>query len=386
MKVLKVKRALFLFLLYYSPWANIINLRISPIFVYLPFGIVLTLLIILNFFFPSKLKKSDDKMILHHACYFIFLFALIAYYLFLGWFSPYFLFFNLFAFLLLVIPLIYDIRQIMIDDVLKFANYIIALIATSIVIDYILLENGLLTYQPMYKADAHSYFTRPFGLFGQPSINSSLLCFFFLIKKYLSSIYYNGKSDKKWFLLVLLGVVLQGSGSGFISFFIMLMPIVIPFFHRIKYIVLILFICVAYYLIVSEAIDKLSLSYLILLYDYGILVWHSFAEKVNSITDILFGLPYGINDIEIDYGPLFYISHMGILLFIGFSISLTILFFKVKNRFFRSAIILIAISNLHYPAMFYVVMHVFWPLIFFMADNRLSSYITERVSKYYADK
>lgn len=385
MKILQVKRGFFLFLLYYTPWANIVNLRISPMLVYLPFGLVFISLGILNFCAPSKLKHSDSKIIVHNSLYFMSLFVLMAYYLFTQWFSPFFLFFNLFAFLLLLIPLIYGMRQISIDDISRFIDYIISLVVLSIVIDYILLKNGLLIYQPMYNAEAYSYFTRPFGLFGQPSVNSSLLCFFFLIKRYLSTTYYNNKSDVKWFLLVLLGVVLQGSGSGFISFFIMLIPIVVPFFQRIKYIILILFIYTVYYLVILETIDKISLSYLVSLYDYGMLVWDSYVDKVISITDVLFGLPNGMNDIAIDYGPLFYISHMGILLFMGFSVSLMVLYFKVKNRFFRSAVMLIAIANLHYPVMFYIVMHVFWPFMFFMAEGKLPLHLSKRVPKYGTD-
>jgi len=271
-------------------------------------------------------------------------------------------------------------KQFSIEDMSKFINYLMVLIVISITIDYILLEVGLLVYQPMYNAESYSYFTRPFGLFGQPSVNSSILCFLYLVKRYLSTTYYNNRSDKKWFLLVLLGVILQGSGSGFVAFAIMLISIVIPSFRQIKYIVLILFICIGYYLVISEVIDKISLSYLIALYDYGIFVWHSYIDRVTSVVDVLFGLPENINDIAIDYGPLFYISHMGILLFIGFTVSLGILYFRVKNRFFRSAVALIAISNLHYPVMFYIVMHVFWPLMFWVAENRFPSHTSKKLS------
>lgn len=370
MKLLQIERRLFIFLLYYAPWANIVNLRISPAFAYLPFVFVFISLGVINLFVPSKLKHSDTKLIVNNSIYFMLLFVQIAFYIFTQSFNSYFLFFNLFAFLLLSLLFLFDMRLFSIDDVSKYASYLVVIIVLSIVIDYILIEFGVLVYQPMYRAEAYSYLTRPFGIFGQPSVNSSILCFLFLIKRYLSTTYYNNRSDKKYFLLVLIGVFLQGSGSGFVSFVIMLIPIVIPFFRRIKYIVLFLFIYLLYYLVIMEVVDKISISYLLFLYDYGLIVWHSYTDKIVSVNDVLFGLPEKVNDITIDYGPLFYVSHMGILLFVGFTITLGILYFKVKNRFFRSAVLLIALSNLHYPVMFYTMMHVFWPLIFFMAESK----------------
>lgn len=99
MRVFQAKKKLFIFLLYYAPWANIVNLRISSILAYLPFVFVFALLGIITLLAPSKFKHYDTKIIVHNSLYFILLFVQMAFYLFTLSFDAFFLFFNLFAFL-----------------------------------------------------------------------------------------------------------------------------------------------------------------------------------------------------------------------------------------------------------------------------------------------
>ena len=108
----------------------------------------------------------------------------------------------------------------------KLLRFYILVFSLSIMIDYYILHSALdISLQPMYREDDWSYFTRPFGITGQPSVNSVLLVFFYALLLSRGSF----DESKLFFLLMVIGVLLQGSGSGFIALFILLNVMFVSF-------------------------------------------------------------------------------------------------------------------------------------------------------------
>lgn len=230
MRVNLIKKRMFAALIYYAPWVNIINYRISAATAYTPILLIFCVLFLCGIISRTKLSKGYFKILRTHFLFFISLLALFTYYLFSQSFDSLFLFFNLFAFLIVILPLLLDIGEFSASDLDKYISYLIIIISGSIMVDFILMEIGFSSYQLMYKSELHSYLDRPFGLFGQPSVNSSLLCFFYLIKRYINDKFLHEKAKTKYLFLVTIAIIAQGSGSGYISFFIMLIPILSPYF------------------------------------------------------------------------------------------------------------------------------------------------------------
>ena len=83
----------------------------------------------------------------------------------------------------------------------------IIIFSLSICIDFYILHSSLdISLQPMYREEDRTYVSRPFGITGQPSVNSVLLVFFYTF--WLSLENKNVKSSPYLFLLVTLGVLL----------------------------------------------------------------------------------------------------------------------------------------------------------------------------------
>jgi hypothetical protein len=77
--------------------------------------------------------------------------------------------------------LMYDLNIFLKKYLKKILTFYILAFSISIIVDYIILHSILdIALQPMYHKDAYSYMTRPFGITGQPSVNSVLLVFFLL--------------------------------------------------------------------------------------------------------------------------------------------------------------------------------------------------------------
>lgn len=245
-----------------------------------------------------------------------------------------------------------------------YLKYLIALITVSIVIDAILMAMGLLTMQPMYSPEQYAYTTRPFGLFGQPSVNSTLLCFFY--------IFYNSLDCKKTkekdilFLIVTIGVLVQGSGSGFISyFFVLLLKFGLPNRKKIqkiprKLIFLFVFLTAVFIgIVLSNKVEHISLDYILVLLDFSNEeLWLPYLSSLKSPSYVYFGVPE--TEISIDLGPLFIIATVGVLFFIFLTILFFYLFKQSRQLSMKFAIIMLLVGNLHYPVMFYFVMNFMW--------------------------
>ena len=242
----------------------------------------------------------------------------------------------------------------------KLLRFYVLVFSLSIMIDYFILHSALdISLQPMYRKEDWSYVTRPFGITGQPSVNSVLLVFFYALLLSRGSF---GKS-KLFFLLMVIGVLLQGSGSGFLGL-VMLMSVmfmsfnwpIIVFFYFFG--ILLLFLLVQqfnlFYKISFEYISRMIDVFMWQMDDWIILV-----NKSEVIKSILFG---GVSS-GIDFGPLFFMSNVGLIYSIFFLILIVISAAKAKERYEKSAFLILLVGNLHYPVMFYATMVFVLPLL-----------------------
>ncbi len=360
------KSSIFLALLYFAPWINVFSYRISSAvamsFVFLCV-ILITMFSILE---RTNVRVEYFKIIARLGVMYATMLCTLLLYLVEGFFNPIFIFFNLFLILTLIFPLVIDIEEFAKRYLYRYLSYLIILISISIIVDYILLHSGMMSMQIMYDPEKFTYIDRPFGLFGQPSVNASLICTFYLLRLYIGEIWSIDKSKNKGLLiLATIAVILQGSGSGFISLLFVYIAI-----NRInKYLIIVIFpilIGVIHYIVVNDIVDKVGVTYITELFDFFLIVLDEFFSLFSSARDILIGVFYPKFQITIDFGPLYHIVNMGAIMYVAFYSMLLSLYIKEKNRNFRYSLIILTISSLHYPVMFYVVMHFVWVLLLFV--------------------
>ncbi|WP_314336871.1 hypothetical protein [Capnocytophaga leadbetteri] len=359
---LSLREKVFYFILLFIPFANIITLRLSSAIVYAVITFSLTFSFILNLCKPKNITVEEKRLFFA----FIPIFLLSIFYLVitLSFHTENFesvLFFSQTSILVSLIPLFIDIKRIIEVKLSQYLTYLIILISTSIFVDFLLLNVfNLVHLQPMYRGeDAYSYLDRPFGLFGQPSVNTAILVGVLLLKRYI-----DGKNTLFLNIVSVLAIIAQGSGTGFISLLIYIIALLWD-----KHKVLLLFAAiiisiVLYYIIISEIVPKIGLEYLTFTYYYfEHLIIYFF--KYTPTEDLWLGFT-NYSDITIDFGPIYMISKVGLLYFIVYSIYLLLIVSKVNSSNFRFFIISLALSNLHYPVMFYVIMHFIWIIIYYI--------------------
>jgi len=367
----KIKEKTLLLLLVYAPWVNVINYRTTPVIASSLMALFIGLLAVESFVWRSKINEEYFDIIKKNPFLFLAFISLLGYSIFCQKISDFFIFFNLFLLLLLVIPLFVDIRAFCRSYFDVYLSYLIIVVSLSIIVDFILLNTGYASVQPMYNSENITYLERPFGLFGQPSVNSTLICVFYLLKRYLHDIWGLGRVRNIYFVFVVLGVMCQGSGSGFISFALLLIPVWGYRFKAFKYAFILLLLGGIYYISLTDLVEKISVSYLTFLYDFVVDIFHLYLAHISSTSALIWGEVSPTVMIPIDFGPIFYITHSGILLYVVFIVTLVYLSVKEKNYNFRYAIILLFIGGLHYPVMFYVVMHFIWLLLFFVVFRKV---------------
>lgn len=236
-----------------------------------------------------------------------------------------------------------------------------------IFIDYLLLLNGMGTSQIMYKPDAHTYATKPMGIFGQFSINSS-----YIISSYLFwlSIEKDVSYIKKIivFLLVSIAIFLQDSGTGYFLYFILLFSLLWKY-RSFKFIFMPFVMVVIYLIIYHGIIEKISYENIQILVNFFIaIIEYDYIVNINSFMDFLFGIDGNYN-MKIDLGPLFLIAKLGFLYFLLYSIGLIYFLYIAPDFYFKIAIICLIVANLHYPALFYPIMNIVLPILFIYSIN-----------------
>lgn len=265
-----------------------------------------------------------------------------------------------------------------------YLKYLMCLITTSIIVDTILMAMGMLTMQPMYTPEQYAYMTRPFGLFGQPSVNSTLLCLFYML--YHSLNIKNKKGKDYTFLIVTIGVIMQGSGSGFISyFFVLLQKFGLPNKERIQKVskklifLFVFFIIVFIGIVLSNKVEKISLNYMLELFEFSSdELWLPYLASLKSPYYIYFGVPE--TEISIDLGPLFIVATVGLIFFLFLTFVFVYLYRKAKQISMKLIIIMLLVGNLHYPVMFYFIMNFMW--FFIVYHIMVSEYEKESGNSY----
>ena len=261
------------------------------------------------------------------------------------------LFFGLFIPILLFFFSTCDLNNFSKKYLNKILAFYILAFSISIIIDYVILHSKLdIALQPMYEALSYSYVGRPFGITGQPSVNSVLLVFFYCF--FLS----NKSKSKILFIFVTVGVVLQGSGSGFIAYLMLL----VAMFRNINLIYKTLFFLLLTIFILPLQ-NKLSSEYIQSIIQVFINQTQDWLNSLNSYLEVLFGG----NSSAIDFGILFIISNVGVIYFFVFSLLFIYLILKANNHYDRMAIFILLIGNLHYPVLFYLVMAFTLPLFIY---------------------
>ncbi|MAV94314.1 MAG: hypothetical protein CMA31_01335 [Euryarchaeota archaeon] len=269
-------------------------------------------------------------------------------------------FFGMFIPVLLFYILSYNPRVFVEKYWDKLLRFYILVFSLSIMIDFYILHSALdISLQPMYREEDWSYFTRPFGITGQPSVNSVLLVFFYTLL--LSRGSFN--ENKLFFLFMVIGVLLQGSGSGFIALLILLNVMFMSFNWFIRIFVYSCGLLLVVQLVLQlELFEKISVEYISGITNVFISQtddWVILVKKSEPIISVLLG---GVSS-GIDFGPLYFMSNVGLIYLIIFLIFIVMSALKAKERYEKSAFLILLIGNLHYPVMFYAVTTFILPLL-----------------------
>lgn len=265
-------------------------------------------------------------------------------------------FFGLFLVFLIYSILTFNLNFFLKKYLNKILTFYILIFSISIIVDYIILHSILdVSLQPMYSEYTYSYMDRPFGITGQPSVNSVLLVFFY---SFLLSI--KGKS-KTLFLFVTVGVALQESGSGFIAYLMLLVAMLRSANYIYKLVIYLLLLLIFLTLLNSGFLDKISYEYIQLIIQVFISQTQEWLNSINSYSGILFG---GSSS-GIDFGIVFLISNVGLVYFLVLSSFFMYLILKADSHYDRMSIYILLIGNLHYPVMFYLIMVFVLPLFIY---------------------
>jgi hypothetical protein len=269
-------------------------------------------------------------------------------------------FFGLFVPVLLFYIVSYNPRVFAEKYWSKLLRFYILVFSLSIIIDYFILHSALdISLQPMYREDARSYVTRPFGITGQPSVNSVLLVFFYALLLSRGSFV----ESKLFFLFMVIGVLLQGSGSGFIALLMLLIVMFGSFHWLIRVFIYSSGLLIVFQLVQEfKLFDKITAEYIsamIFVFTLQIDDWVVLVNESYPILSVLFG---GVSS-GIDFGPLYFLSNVGLVYSILFLMLIIASALKAKDRYEKSAFLILLIGNLHYPVMFYAVMAFVLPLL-----------------------
>jgi hypothetical protein len=356
---LKIDRSVFLFFLFaVMPFINIINHRVGDKVVYIIFSVLIVV---------SFLSFKIDKMYSLKLSYipFFLLMFLILIVIYLNSYSlGNILFFSLFIFVFIYLVTFFDLNRFLKKYYTTLLKYFIVIISLSIIIDSFILHSSLdLSLQLMYSSEAYAYKGRPFGVFGQPSVNSVVLVFIYtlLLSKYVV----HKELYNVYFFLVTLGVLLQNSGSGYLAYFMMLMTVFYKY-KVMKYSIFPMFGLITFYLVVSNTVSKISLTYMTFLIENSMYLINLWVDSDPSLIDIFFGS----GSFGMEFGPLFLITNMGFVYFIVLTGIFLYLMYKGENRYTRVAILILLIGNLHYPVIFFIFTSFVLPLTIYDILNK----------------
>jgi hypothetical protein len=161
---------------------------------------------------------------------------------------------------------------------------------------------------------------------------------------------------------MMIGVLLQGSGSGYITFFLLLNTMLVSLNLLIRIPIYFFSILFVFQLIQQyKYFAKISTGYVSgMIETFGLQI-DQWIISVNEYHPILSTLLGGVSS-EIDFGPLYLMSNVGLIYSLLFLIFIVISALKSKNRHEKTAFLILLVGNLHYPVMFYSIMVFVLPL------------------------
>ena len=366
------RHSLLYFFLCIVPFFNIIALHSSISIV-----LAITTLFILFNFAVFKTKSIDKTYIF----YLLIFFTLISILLISQIFSLLTInssnmrairFFGMFLPISIFLIFIYNIEVLLKKYLDRILSLYIIFFSLSICIDYYILHSSLdISLQPMYREEDWSYMARPFGITGQPSVNSVLLVFFYTFWLSLEE----NKNDNKQsalFFLVTLGIFHQVRGSGYIAYKMLMVSMIknVSVFFKL-FVFMGILTGIVLTLANYELLDKISYEYIsamISVFSYQIQDWLDLVNQ-NFYGFFLFG---GISS-NIDFGPLYFISNVGFIYFICFVSLFIYLILISRNHYERMSIYILLVGNLHYPVIFYLVMAFILPIFIIKILNNVNS-------------
>ena len=356
------------YLLLISPFLNIINYRIGE-----SYGFAIVLVLLLLFVLTDKkrrpLVKQEKKVFQIFVVSLIFILTGLFFSSFYSIDNFYYYRFFCLSFILIPVFLFRgDSGSFIRNKLLFILRYYIILITLSITIGFILKIAGLDQMEPMYDAEKWTYLDRPFGIFGQPSVNSGLLCFFYLFHRSAIKLWsdnYTARMDYL-FYIVTLGVILQGSGSGFLSYAFVLVGKLLGKKINISWGRLALgsgiVLLILYKIVVSGMVEKISLDYIGALQEFiDVYLLTPYSQLIKNRAYLLWGVPDF--PLSIDLGPLYMMGTIGLVVTVFIFLFLFFMTKKTKSLDMKLGIIMLIVGNLHYPVMFYMVMHFMWYII-----------------------
>lgn len=260
-------------------------------------------------------------------------------------------FFGVQPFILLTYSLFF--KKLVVVDLFssKYFLYVFIVLSSSIIYDYLVLTFFNDASMRLFNNPSVSYQYKPLGIFGQFSVNSTYLIFFYLVHIYCSK--------KSFFnpLLILLvaSILMQQSGVGYIL-------LLLSFLYSMKiekiglankffllYSILILTIFNFFF----ELSNKLSSDYLYYIFFTLPNKYISIFIDEVRISSLLTGFDY-MNFFPIEITPLFLVSKIGFLYFVFYFFYLFYLYQIIPRGYLRLSIVIMGIGSFHYPAVFYV--------------------------------
>jgi len=267
-----------------------------------------------------------------------------------------------FFFCLIFFPLLFDIDVFNDKYLITLLSYLIYVISFSIFTDYLILNFFGKEHQLLFNPLDKSYFSRPLGIFGQPSINSTLMVF------YLSVLSTRRKISLKLLIISTTAILVQQSGVGFVVFILFLFFYFRNFFiFNYSKLIIIFFLLLLFILLINyNFLEKLNSSYISSFFEQFIHSIHKYWQESDlSIMKFLFGgVAHGV-----DFTLLFTIGSIGVVLTI---FSLYFLFSYIKNipSNHRFPIYILIAGTLHYPAAFYLINAFILPFITRSLQNK----------------
>jgi hypothetical protein len=356
MKYSAIKNSSLYLLLLIAPFLNIINHKFSST---ISVSIILFIMLVSSLrLFRFKLYKEQLFFAIVVLNFFIIVASIFLSYR-VGNISIV-VFFTTFSFLYLFYSGTYNLYSFLDKYYVTLLKYYIVIIFLSVFVDYFILHFMQdLTLQLMYDKEALSYHTRPHGITGQPSVNATLVIFFY-------ALLISTKDDKHlgFFFLTSATILLQASGVGFIVYAFLLYSMAKKTKH--KYLVYFFSILFLSTLILTNNIpSKISLTYFKSFFQVFLNQLSSANSSIQAPIDLLLG---GWRA-GIDFTPIFLTANMG-LIFLLLILSLFVyLIFKTKLYYERAAIVIILIGSMHYPVIFYTLSSFFLPLLIFKIIN-----------------